>query len=166
MKSSFFGRFQDWLSEWDETKTRQVLIVLLAVLCGTLLALISYIIIKAIILDFFPRPPTIDYSDPVQAGKLIATDPVGAYWAMIVSWILGALIGAYASTRIAKFGQAPAWINGVVLLAFYLLDLFGQPHTLLGFFICTLIVGVFSYAGGWLGSYVTLRKRMNNQVEA
>jgi len=166
MKSSFFGRFQDWLSEWDDDKTRQVLMVMLAVLCGTLLALVTYIIIKGAILDFFPRPPKIDYTDPVQASKLMATDPVGAYWAMVVSWILGALLGGYTSARIAKFGQAPAWINGVVLLAFYVLDLLGQPHTLLGFFVCTIIVIACSYAGGWLGSYVTARKQIINQVEA
>ena len=166
MKSSFFDRFQDWLSEWDDIKTRQVLVVLLAVLCGTLLALVTYIIIKGAILEFYPRPPRIDYSDPVEASKLMATDPVGAYWAMVVSWILGALMGGYTSARVAKFGQAPAWINGVVLLAFYLLDLFAQPHTPLGFVVCTIIVIVCSYAGGWLGSYVTARKQLSKQVEA
>ena len=38
MDRSFGRRFQEWLNEWNELKTRQVLVVVLAVLMGLLAA--------------------------------------------------------------------------------------------------------------------------------
>jgi len=158
--STFMSRFQDWLSDWSEGKTRISLVLVLAVLMGLLLGMVGYTIIKQIFYDLFPRPPIIDYHDPVQAAELLKTDPVGAYWVIAVSWILGTVGGAYVAARVARMGQFPGWIAGVMLAAFYLCDLFFQPNTLLIFILCPILVGAAAWGGGWLGMYVTVRRQM------
>ncbi len=159
-KSSFTSRFQDWLNDWSDIKTRQTLVVVLAVLLGLLIGVVSYTIIKQVFYDIFPRAPLIDYRDPTQATELLKTDPVGSYWVIAISWMLGTIAGTYCTTRVAKLGQFPAWIAGVLLAAFYLLDLFFQPHTVLIFILCPVLVGAAAYGGGWLGMYVTVQKQM------
>ncbi|WP_443750676.1 hypothetical protein [Asticcacaulis solisilvae] len=158
--SSFMGRFQDWLSDWSEGKTRISLVLVLAVLMGLLLGMVGYTIIKQIFYDLFPRPPIIDYHDPVQAAELLKTDPVGAYWVIAVSWFLGTIAGAYVAARVAKMGQFAGWLAGVLLAAFYLCDLFFQPNTLLIFVLCPVLVGLAAWAGSWLGMYVNVRKQI------
>ncbi len=46
--STFMSRFQDWLSDWSEGKTRISLVLVLAVLMGLLLGMVGYTIIKQI----------------------------------------------------------------------------------------------------------------------
>ena len=48
MQSTFMSRFQDWLGEWNDGKTRQLLVVLLAVLLGLLIGMVTYTIAKAV----------------------------------------------------------------------------------------------------------------------
>jgi len=158
--SSFWSRFQDWLSEWSEGKTRISLVLVLAVLMGLLLGMVGYTVIKAVFYDLFPRPPLIDYHDSAQAAELLKTDPVGAYWVIAVSWILGTVAGAYVAARVARMGQFPGWLAGVLLGAFYLCDLFFQPNTLLIFVLCPILVGVAAWGGSRLGMYVTVRRQI------
>lgn len=159
-KSSFTSRFQEWMSEWNELKTRQVLVVVLAVLMGLLIGMVTYTVIKAVFYDLFPRAPLIDFHDSEQAAALLKTDPVGSYWVIAISWAFGTLAAAYCAVRVAKMGQFPAWIAGVLLAAFYLIDLFFQPNTLLIFLLSPVIVAGCAYGGGLLGMYVTVRKQM------
>ncbi len=161
--TSFMGRFQEWLGEWSDGKTRISLVLVLAVLMGLLLGMVGYTVIKAVFYDLFPRPPIIDYHDPAQAAELLKTDPVGAYWVIAVSWILGTIGGAYVAARVAKMGQFPGWIAGVLLAAFFLCDLFFQPNTLLIFALCPVLTGLAAWGGGWLGMYVTVRKQMRSE---
>lgn len=164
--STYTSRFQDWLSEWNDGKTRQVLVVLLAVLLGLLIGMVTYTVAKAVFYDLFPRAPLIDYHDTEQARELLKTDPVGSYWVLAISWVFGTLAGAYCSVRWAKIGQFPAWIVGVLLSAFYLIDLFVQPNTLLVFLVCPALVGLCAWGGGWLGMSVNVQKqiRMDTQT--
>jgi len=159
-KSSFTSRFQEWMSEWNELKTRQVLVVVLAVLMGLLIGMVTYTVIKAVFYDLFPRAPLIDFNDSAQAAALLKTDPVGSYWVIAVSWAFGTFAGAYFAVRIAKMGQFPAWIAGILLAAFYLIDLFFQPNTLLIFLLTPVIVAGCAYGGGLLGMYVNVQKQM------
>lgn len=161
--SSFMSRFQDWLGDWSEGKTRSALIVVLAVLVGLLAALLLYTIMKVVIYDVFPRPPSIDYSDKIEAKKLLDTDPVGAYWVLAISWLFSTVVGSYCTARLAKMGQFTAWIAGIVMGAFYLCDLFFQPHTPLIFVVCPILVGLAAWGGGWLGMYVNVRKQMHSE---
>jgi hypothetical protein len=156
MQSTFFSRFQDWLAEWNQGKTRQLLVVLLAVLLGLLIGMVTYTIAKSVLYMIAPPYPTTDYSEnPV----LLETDPFGSYWVIVVSWTFGTLAGAYCAVRWAKVGQFPAWLAGVLLTAFFLIDLIARPNTMLIFLICPALVALCAWGGGWLGMYVNVQKQ-------
>ncbi len=161
--STFMSRFQEWLDDWNEDRTRNSLIILLAVLAGLLIGLIVYTVGKLLLYDLFPRPPAIDYRDGEEAAKLLNTEPVTSYWVVVISWLLATLGGAYCATRVAKFGQFPGWLAGILLGAFYLVDLLFQPHTLLIFLICPIFVGIAAYGGGWAGAYINGQKMSRTQ---
>lgn len=163
MKSSFFGRFQDWLSEWDETKTRQVLVVILAVLCGLLLGMVVDTIFHAIGDYMFPPPPVLDMADKDQLRELLKTMPMEAYFIKIISWALGTLAGGYCAVRMAKLGQFPAWIVGILLFAGYLIGMISLPNPLWVLILCPVLVAVCAYGAGWLGMFVTLQKHIKSQ---
>lgn len=155
MQSTFMSRFQDWLGEWNDGKTRQLLVVLLAVLLGLLIGMVTYTIAKAVFYAIAPRYPDIDFS---AQSELLKSDPIGSFWVIAVSWAFGTTAGAYCAVRWAKIGQFPGWIAGVLLAAFYLIDLFVQPNTLLIFLVCPVIVGLCAWGGGWLGMYINVQK--------
>ena len=158
MKSTFTGRFQDWLNDWSDAKTRQILTVVLAVMLGLLAGLLVYTIVKGAIYDLFPRPPAIDFNHSAESDSLLNAYPFEAYWAIVTSWIVGTLAGAYCAVRVAKLGEFPAWITGIALAAFYLLDLLFQPHTPVIIVLCPALAALCAWGGGWIGMFVTLRK--------
>ena len=162
MQSTFFSRFQDWLAEWNQGKTRQLLVVLLAVLLGLLIGMVTYTIAKSVFYSIAPRYPNIDFS---AHSDLLKSDPIGSYWVIAVSWIFGTLAGAYCAVRWAKIGQFPAWLAGVLLAAFFLIDLVVQPNTLLIFLICPVLVALCAWGGGWLGMYVNVQKQVRSDAQ-
>jgi hypothetical protein len=159
VKSTFFSRFQEWLSEWDETKTRQSLIVVLAVLIGLLVGLIIYTAI-----NFLYLGPLFDMQEKEQIAKIYQTMTMADFMPKIVSWILGTLAGGYTAVRIAKLGQFPAWIVGVLLLAFYAVGMVGLPNPLWYVLLCPAAVVACAYGAGWLGMYITVQREIKAQA--
>ena len=125
-KSTFFSRFQDWLSEWSEAKTRQVLIVVLAVLLGVLLGMIVYTISKYLIAPSFPG---LYFDAPQERQELMKTVGMQVFVLVPAMWGIGTLIGGYCAVRVAKMGQFPAWIVGILLTAYFWSDLPSLPNT-------------------------------------
>ena len=166
MKSSFFGRFQDWLSEWDDDKTRQVLIVLLAVLIGLLIGLLFDTIAHAIGDYMFPPPPTLNMADKEELRQLYKANPEDAFGIKTLAWAFGTLAGSYTAVRIAKLGQFPAWIVGILLFASYLIGLVSLPTPTWVLIMCPILVAVCAYGAGWLGMYVVMQKGMKAQAQA
>lgn len=166
MKSSFFGRFQDWLSEWDETKTRQVLVVILAVLCGLLLGMVIDTFAHWLGDYMFPPPPVLDMADKDQLRELYKTMAPEAFGIKIISWALGTLAGGYCAVRMAKLGQFPAWIVGILLFAGYLIGMISLPNPLWVLILCPVLVAICAYGAGWLGMFVTMQKEMNSQTQS
>ncbi len=157
MQSSF-SRFQDWLSEWNDAKTRQVLIVVLAVLLGVFVGMLVDTALTSIGNYAFPPPPILDIADKDQLRDLLKTMPVEAYLVKIVSWVVGTLGGGYLAVRVAKMGQFPAWIVGILLFAGYLIGMLNWPNPLWVMILCPILVAVCAWLGGWLGMYVTVQK--------
>ncbi|MGZ3297955.1 MAG: hypothetical protein ACXU8O_02975 [Asticcacaulis sp.] len=164
MKASFISRFQEWLSEWDEGKTRQVLVVVLAVLLGLLLGMIVYTISKYLLGQMFPFPPGLYFDEAEEKRQLMKTVAAQVFILIPVMWAIGTLVGAYCAARVAKLGQFPAWITGVLLTAYFWIDLPSLPNTLMLYVLCPIIVGLCCYASGWLGMYVTVRKELRAQA--
>jgi len=161
VKSTFFSRFQDWLNDWHEAKTRQVLIVVLAVLLGVLLGMIIYTLFKGFIA---PNYPGLYFDAQPEREELMKTVAPQVFLAEAAMWALGTLIGGYSAVRVAKMGQFPAWIVGVLLTAYFWIDMASLPSTLALFILCPIIVGLASYGAGWLGMYITVRKDMRAQA--
>jgi hypothetical protein len=167
MDRSFAGRFQEWLNEWNELKTRQVLVVVLAVLMGLLAGMVVYTISKAIINDIWPLSPGLyGFGDAAQQENQFNQSLMQVYLCTAASWIVGTVGGGYCATRVAKMGRFPAWITGVLLTAYYWIDMLFQPHNLPQFILCPFLVGLCAYGGGWLGMYVTVRKQMKSGAGA
>ncbi len=164
VKSSFTSRFQDWLSEWDETKTRQVLIVVLATLLGLLLGMIVYSISKYLLGQMFPFPPGLYFDEADEKRELMKTVAAQVFILIPTMWGIGTLIGTYCAARVAKLGQFPAWIAGIMLTAYFWIDLASLPNTLTLYILCPIVVGLCAYAGGWLGMYITVRKEIKAQA--
>jgi uncharacterized protein YneF (UPF0154 family) len=165
MDRSFGRRFQEWLNEWNELKTRQVLVVVLAVLMGLLAGMVVYTISKAIINWAWTYPPGVyDIGGADQQKNQINNAQMQIYLCTAAAWIVGTLGGGYCATRVAKMGRFPAWITGVLLVAYYWIDLLFQPRVLPQFLLCPILVAICAYAGGWLGMYVTVRKQMKSDT--
>ncbi|HVZ30050.1 MAG TPA: hypothetical protein VG839_06620 [Asticcacaulis sp.] len=167
MDRSFMSRFQEWLNEWSELKTRQVLVVVLAVLMGLLAGMVVYTISKAIINDVWSYPPGLyGFGTEADQKEQLNNSLMQIYICTAAAWIVGTLGGSYCATRVAKMGRFPAWIAGVLLTAYYWIDLLFQPHNLPQFLLCPVLVGICAYGGGWLGMYVTVRKQMKSETRS
>ncbi len=157
MQSSL-SRFQEWLSEWNDAKTRQVLIVVFAVLLGVLAGMVLDTALRWVGDYIFPPPPILDIADKDQLRELYKTMPMEAYFIKMVSWAFGTLGGGYFAVRIAKMGQFPAWIVGILLFAGYLIGMLGLPNPIWVVILCPILVGACAWGGGWLGMYMNVRK--------
>ncbi|HTM83122.1 hypothetical protein [Asticcacaulis sp.] len=162
-RSSFTGRFQDWLSEWDDGKTRQVLVVVLVVLSGLLLGMLVYTIAKYVLDQLFPFPPGIYMVDAEQKAELMKTVAGQVFLVIPLTWAVGALVGGYFATFLGKVGQFPAWLTGILLTTYFWIDLLHLPNTTTLFILCPIIVGVCAFASGWLGMYMTAQKAVKSQ---
>ncbi|ESQ92182.1 hypothetical protein ABAC460_04650 [Asticcacaulis sp. AC460] len=159
VRSTFFSRFQEWLSEWDETKTRQSLIVVLAVLIGLLVGLIIYTGI-----NYFFLGPLTDMRDKEQLVAIYKTMTLADFIPDVVAWVSGTLAGGYTAVRIAKLGQFPAWIVGVLLFAFYAVGMVGLPNPIWFVLLCPASVAACAYGAGWLGMYITVQREIKAQA--
>jgi len=164
-KSSFLDRFQDWLREWDDGKTRQVLVVVLAVLSGLLLGMLLYTIAKYVLDQLFPFPPGLYMTDGEQRDELMKTVAVQVFVIIPLTWVVGTLVGSYVATIMGKIGQFPGWISGILLTAYFWIDLLQLPNNLTLFVLCPLLVGACAVAGGYLGMFVTAKKQIRSHTE-
>ncbi len=163
-RSSFFSRFSNWLQEWDETKTRQVLIVLLGVLAGLLLGMLVYTIAKYALDQMFPFPPGLYMIQGAEKEALLKTVAVQVFVSIPLTWAIGAFVGGYCAARMGNIGQFPAWISGILLTAYFWLDMLQMPSNTVLYVLCPVLVGVFSVFGGRLGMYVSAKRRLSAEA--
>lgn len=164
-KSSFTDRFQDWISEWDEAKTRQVLVVVLAVLSGLLIGMLVYTIAKYVLDQMFPFPPGIYMVEAEQKAELMKTVASQVFIIIPLTWVVGTLVGGYVSVVMGKIGQFPAWIAGILLTAYFWIDLLHLPNTMTLFLLCPVLTGICAFGGGWLGMYMVAQKSVKAQAQ-
>lgn len=162
MKSSALSRFQDWLSEWSDAKTRQVLVVVLGVLCGLLLGMVVYAAAKYALDQMFPFPPGLYMAHGDEKAALMKTVAVQLFIVIPLTWAVGALAGGYCAARMGRAGQFPAWIAGILLVAYDWIDLLSLPNDAALFVLCPVVVGLCAFAGGWLGMYAEARRLMSS----
>lgn len=141
MKSSERTRFQ----------TRHVLMIVLGVLCGLLLGMIVYMLAKYLLDQMFPFPPGLYMMHGDEKSELMKSVLGQLFLGIPLTWALGTVAGSYCAMRLGRIGPLTGWITGVLLIAYYGLDLQNQPHNIALFVLCPIVVGVAAWAGGWLG---------------
>lgn len=159
MSSGYLTRFQNWLKDWDDTKTRHLLMVVLAILTAILIGLIvDGMMNRFINMSIYTRPPILDYStDKAQLKELLATMPIEAFIIKILSWIIGAFTAAYVAVRMTKIGDFVGWIAGVILMAIYLIGLLGAPNPLWVWIVCPVVTGLSAFGASLLAERVNAR---------
>ena len=162
-KSSFTGRFQDWLSEWNDAKTRQTLAVVLVVLIGLLIGMVFYTIAKYVMDQLFPFPPGLYLVEAEQKAELMKTVAAQVFIIIPTTWAVGTLVGGYFATLFGKVGQFPSWLTGILLTAYFWIDLLHLPNNMTLFILCPILTGVFAWAGGWFGMYMQAQKATKAQ---
>ncbi len=165
-KSSFSGRFQEWLSEWNDAKTRQVLVVVLAVLSGLLIGMLVYTIAKYVLDQLFPFPPGIYLSTGEEKAELMKSVAAQIFVVIPVTWAIGTFAGGFLSVNVGKSGQFPAWITGILLTAYFWIDLLSLPSNTTLFIMCPVVTGLCAYAAGWAAMYRTVQRRQKAPAEA
>jgi len=160
MKRSTLTRFQNWLGEWDDAKTRQVLVVVLGILCGILLGMVVYTVAKYVLDQMFPFPPGLYMVRGEEKNELMQSVLIQLFLVIPLTWAIGTLAGGYFATRMSRLGQFPAWITGILLIAYYWIDLLSLPNDTALFVLCPLVVGLCAWGGGWLGMYMIARKTL------
>jgi hypothetical protein len=161
VKSSYFDRLQDWLSEWDDDKTRHLLMVVLGVLVGLLIGLM----VDAIAHRALPYLFNDNLNASIATDDLLAqhykTDPFynirGNLW-VAISWMFGSLAGGYVSVRMTKIGEFVAWFTGILLVSSYFIGMLDGPYPVWMWVICPLIVGAAAFGAGRLGDYINARR--------
>jgi hypothetical protein len=154
MSNGSFERLQLWLSEWNDDKTRQTLLVVLAVLTGLFTGLMVETIMGRVGQFIFPPPPKFGMANTEELKALLAAMPVEIYLIKILSWALGALGGGYVAARMAKIGPMAALLCAILLTASLMIGLGGEPHPLWVWIVCPLIVLASAYGAGFLAHRV------------
>jgi hypothetical protein len=164
MKRSALTRFQDWLDEWNDGKTRQLLVVVLGILCGILAGMLVYAIAKYVLDQMFPFPPGLYMVHGAEKAELMKTVLIQLFIVIPLTWAVGTLAGGYCAARMSRLGQFPAWITGILLIAYYWIDLLSLPNDTALFVLCPVVVGLCAWGGGWLGMYVVARKSLRAEA--
>ena len=129
---------------------------ILAILVGTMSALILYIIFRdAVVYHIYPLPTGIDEYDAASFSKAVATMPQKEFMLLLADSALTALLGGIVATLFVKRAlRLPAMVTGIILtLAGLILALS------LHYPSWVVIVGLFVYLPFTLLGYWLLRKR-------
>jgi len=90
----------------------------LAVLAGTIVAMILISVVEAISSTLYPPPPGLDMNDHEGMRQHIGSLPIGAFLLVLGGWALGAAAGAWVAARLA--GRA-GLVHGLIVGALFLL---------------------------------------------
>jgi len=154
MSDGSFERLQLWLSEWNDEKTRQTLLVVLAVLTGLFTGLMVDTIMGRIGQFIFPPPPKFGMASANELKAMLAAMPVEIYVIKIISWVLGAFSGSYIATRMAKIGPLTSILCAILISASLMIGLGTEPHPMWVWILCPLVVIATSYGAGLIAHRV------------
>ncbi len=133
--------------------------VILAVVAG----LVAGAIIIALIQMFSPyQPPAdLDVNDKAKLAEWVKTLPLSAFFIVLLSYFLGAVLGGWLTNLIAlPTRYRPALVTGFGLFVFGVMNLVAIPHPTWFAIVSSLMYFVGAWAGGRLigGADKTSRK--------
>ncbi len=102
---------------------------LLAVILGLLAAFVTVMLIETIGHSLYPPEAKLDYTQPEKIEEYIKNAPLGAMIFVVLAQVLGAMVGAYVSTKVAPVGQRlPLLITMVMFLVAVVYNFIAIPH--------------------------------------
>nr|ASV46983.1 hypothetical protein [uncultured bacterium] len=101
----------------------------LAVLAGTIAAMVVVTLMDGVVGRLYPLPEGTDVRDPEVMRTAIAALPFAALALLVVGWAIAAAVGAFVAVRLTRDGWTGAGITVVVLLlAATVANLLMLPH--------------------------------------
>jgi hypothetical protein len=105
--------------------------VVIAVICGALIAFALVAGIEAVGARVFPAPAGIDAAQPAQWQTSIPKLPLGALLIVLAAWIVSTFVGAVAASLIARRRvRLVSAIVGILVLASTVANFVLIPHPL------------------------------------
>jgi len=102
---------------------------ILAVLAGTMAALIAIMVVQWVSAMVYPPPPGFDPNDREALKALVASLPLGGFLLILSSYLLGASLGGYLAARMAPSRRpVHAGIIALLLVVASVLNLRAVPH--------------------------------------
>lgn len=116
---------------------------ILAVLAGTVVAVVSIAAMQTVGHQLYPLPADIDFSDPRVLDSVMFDAPPGALLLVIASYIAGTIVGGLAASLIARSSTyVYTAIIGTLMTIGTLINVTSIPHPL--WFSVTAIVGIIA----------------------
>ncbi len=111
------------ISFWSKNRA------LLAVILGLLTAFVTVMLFETIGHSIYPPAQKLDFTKPEIIEEYIKSAPIGAMIFVVLAQVLGALVGAYVSTKIAPEGTNwPFYVTIVLLLVAVIYNYVAIPH--------------------------------------
>src|SRR5437762_12793359 len=104
-----------------------ILRVIVAVVTGIVVSFVIVVAVEICSIKIFPLPPGTNMMDPASVKAAMAGVPDGARVLVVVGWFLGAAVGTFLATKIAR-SAAQGAIVGAILLTMAVLDMRSFPH--------------------------------------
>ena len=90
--------------------------IVLGVIAGVVVGFLCIWGIEQLIHLVYPPPPGVDLNDPEEAARYMAAAPTAALALVAAAWFVGALVGAWVASAVAKRALA-GWIVALLVLA-------------------------------------------------
>jgi len=121
---------------------------ILAIIVGVLAGIAVITLVQQVSTMMHPMPEGVTMDDMEAFKAWVSNLPTSAYLMVILSYILGSLIGGFVATLIARFKFWPALVVGGILMVMGILNAVAIPQPL-----WVSIVSVLSFVpAAWLGA--------------
>jgi len=119
--------------------------IVLGVVAGVLVAFLCIYAIEWMGHGLYPAPEGIDFGDPADVERLMASLPATAFVFVLGGWFIGSLLGAWTANAVANRGLA-GWIVVLVVVAAGIATMAMIPHP-----VWMWVAGIaLPLAAGWL----------------
>ncbi|MEZ5399752.1 MAG: hypothetical protein R2729_08775 [Bryobacteraceae bacterium] len=90
----------------------------IAVIAGTVAAVVTVGVVEGVGHAVFPPPPGIDIADPAALADVMHRIPLGAKVAVVLAWAMGSLVGGWVAARFSRDRRVGAsLVVGLLMLA-------------------------------------------------
>lgn len=101
----------------------------LSVLAGIASGFVVVFAIEAVSHTIWPPPTGVDVTNPEDLAQIMDSIPTAAIVAVLIAWILGALVGGFVAKKVDNSeGSLPSIITGLLLMCAGIGTMIMIPH--------------------------------------